>query len=130
MEVESKRLTPGEAVHAFCVDCVDGGHNVRDCGGDKCQNGGSDNSGVCLFYKYRLGKGRVSVRLIRRMCLWCSGNQEGFVRECKSDGCTLYPFRMGKNPARKGKGGRGFPGRGASEGDAGLETAAKQSVSR
>lgn len=99
-------MTPLEAVRAFCTDCIGGNsHDVGNCGGDKCKNGGCDEHGICWFFRYRLGKGRPSVKLMRRMCLFCQGEAEQFVRECSSTTCPLHPFRMGKNPNRKGMGG-------------------------
>lgn len=98
-------MTPGEAIHNFCVRCVGGSpFEVRECGGDKYLNGGCDKNGVCWFYKFRLGNGRPSVKLIRRFCLYCTGGDREWVRNCP-DGishqgmaCALYPFRMGRNP--------------------------------
>ena len=49
------------------------------------------------------------LKAIRKHCLSCSGDAPTFVRECTFLDCDLYPFRMGKNPARKGRGGRGNP---------------------
>jgi hypothetical protein len=103
-------MTPGEAVRKFCIECVGGPshiQDVRECGGDKCLNGGCDKSGVCWFYAYRMGKGRPSVKLIRKICLWCLGGSEQIVRECWSPDCVLHPYRLGRNPARTGKGGMG-----------------------
>lgn len=51
----TKRLTPLQAVHKFCLECAGGPSGVKDCGG----------------------------------------------RDCK-----LYPYRLGKNPARAGIGGK------------------------
>ena len=97
--------TPVKAVHVFCVDCVGGSaYDVATCGGDKCKNGGCDSHGVCWFYKYRMGSGRVSVKQIRKYCLFCQGEQSDFVRECAENKCALWPYRMATNPARKGMG--------------------------
>ena len=98
--------TPGEAIHKFCVACVGGSpFEVKNCGGEKCLNGGCASSGECSFYKFRLGNGRPSVKLIRRYCLYCTSGDLEYVRECpdgiKHGGmasCALYPFRMGRNP--------------------------------
>ena len=51
------------------------------------------------------------VKAIRAKCLECSGGSPKEVRECLISDCALYPFRFGKNPARKGIGGKGanFP---------------------
>ena len=101
-------MTPGEAIRKFCVECVGGiAHEVPTCSGDRCLNGGCDKKGVCLFHPYRMGRGRPSVRLIRKICLWCMGDDVNFVRECWTPTCALHPFRMGRNPARIGKGGIG-----------------------
>lgn len=98
--------TPGEAIHRFCVACVGGSpFEVKTCGGEKCLNGGCAPSGECWFYKFRLGRGRPSVKLLRKYCLYCCGGDREYVRECpdgiphgKQAPCALYPFRMGKNP--------------------------------
>jgi hypothetical protein len=103
--------TPVQAIHKLCVQCVGSPFEVEDCGGDKCLNGGCDKDGVCWFWKYRLGKGRPSVKLIRKYCLFCQGGSRKFVRECIESvdhhgmtACPLFPFRMGVNPARSGRG--------------------------
>lgn len=43
------------------------------------------------------------LKAIRAKCLDCSGDYINEVRECPITDCPLYPFRMGKNPFRKGK---------------------------
>lgn len=43
------------------------------------------------------------LRAIRKYCLMCSETKEG-VKNCWSNNCELYTFRMGKNPFRKGIG--------------------------
>jgi hypothetical protein len=91
--------TPVQAIHKFCTRCVgDNPFIVKDCGGNKCLNGGCDKNGVCWFYKYRLGKGRPSVKTIRKLCLWCQGGSSKFVEECPEGDCPLYSYRMGRNP--------------------------------
>jgi hypothetical protein len=103
--------TPAQAIHRFCTACVGSPFEVRDCRGDHCLNGGCDPRGICLFFPYRLGKGRPSVKLIRKYCLYCQGGSREFVRECIEGvdhhgmtACSLFPFRMGVNPARSGQG--------------------------
>lgn len=96
---ENRLMSPLEAIRTHCVECVGGNPlDVKDCGGDTCQNGGCDKDGVCWFFPYRLGKGRPSVKLIRRMCLWCMGDSVDFVRDCWTPDCPLHPYRMGTNP--------------------------------
>jgi hypothetical protein len=97
-------MTPQQAVRQFCVECAGSLSAVHQCGGDKCLNGACGTNGVCWFYPYRLGKGRPSVKLIRRTCLWCMGGSDQFVRECSSSTCSLWAYRMGRNPARAGIG--------------------------
>ncbi len=84
-------MTPGEAIRRFCIACLGSAHDVRECGGDHCLNGGCDSKGVCCFYPYRMGKGRPSVKLIRKTCLWCMGDGVNFVRECQTPECALHP---------------------------------------
>lgn len=106
-------MTPGEAIRKFCVECVGSALEVHNCGGDKCLNGGCDSKGVCWFFRFRLGKSRPSVKTIRKMCLWCMGESDQMVKECSGDSdkagvhCELWFYRLGKNPARLGKGGPG-----------------------
>jgi len=42
------------------------------------------------------------VKAIKKHCLDCSGGSKKEVRECIITDCPLYPYRMGKNPNRKG----------------------------
>jgi hypothetical protein len=46
------------------------------------------------------------LKAIRAKCLDCSGGSQAEVRLCEIQDCPLYPYRMGHNPARAGKGGR------------------------
>jgi hypothetical protein len=105
--------TPSQAIHKFCIDCAGSSHEVTDCGGDKCHNGGADRNGFCLFCRYRMGTGRPSVKTIRKICLWCMGESDQMVKECPGNStkegvhCELWPYRLARNPARVGKGGPG-----------------------
>lgn len=102
-------MTPGEAIHAFCAKCVGGSvYDIKNCGGDNCPGkGGVNPDGSCWLYRYRMGKGRPSVKMIRKYCLFCQGGSEKLVRECIEgpdvwgpgiDPCVFHPYRMGKNP--------------------------------
>jgi len=91
-------MTPGESIRRFCVECVGSPFEVRACGGDQCKNGGCDKSKVCHFFKYRMGKGRPSVKTIRKVCLWCMGESSDQAKECHDGECALHPYRWGKNP--------------------------------
>lgn len=41
------------------------------------------------------------LKSIRAKCLECSNQQKGEVLNCHITDCSLYPFRLGKNPNRK-----------------------------
>ncbi len=101
-------MTPGQAIHTHCVECVDSPFELSKCGGDRMLGGQGDENGACYLFPYRLGKGRPSVRIIRKECLQCQGGDKTLrvqsrevsdgVKFCPLEKCTLYPFRMGKNP--------------------------------
>lgn len=46
------------------------------------------------------------LKAIRLNCLACCCQQPVEVKLCVIPDCPLYPFRLGKNPNRKGIGGR------------------------
>ncbi len=46
------------------------------------------------------------LKAIRRKCLDCCCGSPLEVRLCPVHDCSLYPYRFGKNPSRKGIGGR------------------------
>lgn len=46
------------------------------------------------------------LKAIRAKCVDCSGGHFKEVRGCPVEDCALWLFRFGKNPARKGVGGR------------------------
>ena len=48
------------------------------------------------------------IKAIRAKCLDCCIGQAQEVRMCPSTDCSLWPYRMGHNPARQGQGGKGF----------------------
>lgn len=93
--------TPLEAIRSYCLYC-NGGNSaeVRRCDADG-QTPGFD---PCPFHPYRMGRGRPSVKIIRKFCLECMGGSREFVSTCTIPDCFCYPYRMGKNPARIGKG--------------------------
>jgi len=47
----------------------------------------------------------TSLKAIRKKCLDCSDNQPKEVKSCPIESCPLYPFRLGRNPNRRGIGG-------------------------
>lgn len=94
-------LTPGEAIRKFCVACVGSSAEVHNCKGDKLVDGT-----VCNFFKYRLGKGRPSVKSIRRECVKCMGGSSELIKDCVSQTCPVHKYRFGKNPNMPKGGGR------------------------
>ena len=38
------------------------------------------------------------LRTIRLNCIDCMGGHPGYVKECTSGNCRMYPFRMGADP--------------------------------
>jgi hypothetical protein len=96
-----KNMTPGHAIRAFCVKCVGGVlGDVKKCGGD----GKNPTFDTCSFFPYRMGRGRPSVKIIRKFCLQCMGDSPSLVRECTTTYCNCYPYRFGTNPTLAGKG--------------------------
>lgn len=49
-----------------------------------------------------MSKNLSPVKSIRKFCIRCSGNSPKGVRLCPVTECSLYPYRFGKNPNRKG----------------------------
>jgi len=100
-KVPMDKMTPVGAIRAFCISCCGGvAGEVKNCDGD-----GKDPAfHACPFHPFRMGKGRPSVKIIRKFCTQCMGGSAIFVRECGTRDCSCYPYRMGKNPARIGKG--------------------------
>lgn len=79
--------TPGSTIRGYCVYCNGGlAREVATCDAD------------CPFHKYRMGRGRPSVKVIRKFCLQCMGGHSDFVRDCTTLDCLCYPYRFGKNP--------------------------------
>ena len=83
-----RKLTPKEAVHAFCTECLGmeqfNTEKVRDCGGDKEMNGG------CSFFPYRLGK-RPSVKVFRKFCVKdCMRGYQDLIATCMIENCPNY----------------------------------------
>jgi hypothetical protein len=105
-DTREAHLSPLQAIRATCKDCIGSAADIRDCEGDKLYDD------PCLFYPFRLGKGRPSVRLIRKYCQYCMGGSLHAVKNCVSKHCPLLPYRMGKNPARKIKNVVLFPPKG------------------
>jgi hypothetical protein len=100
---KENQMTPGKAIRSICVACVGSAHEVRDCGGNECFNGQGDENGVCYFWPFRMGRGRPSVKLIRKFCLECMDGGYQLVEGCQDQYCPLHQYRFGKNPKRAGQ---------------------------
>jgi len=95
-----KNMTPGRAIRAFCVSCVGGVFgDVKNCGGE----GKNPLFDACPLFPHRMGRGRPSVKIIRKFCLQCMGESPSLVRECTTTYCNCYPYRFGTNPTFAGK---------------------------
>jgi len=94
-------MNPSKSIRKYCVWCMGGNAQVvNDC-----------DTELCPIYKLREGKrvkGIKTLKQIRLKCLDCSTFRVSEVRGCRMVDCSLYPYRMGKNPNRKGIGGKGF----------------------
>lgn len=100
--IEMQKLTPKEAVRAFCTQCLGmkqfNTEAVRDCEGDSVK---------CLFFPHRLGK-RPPVKIFRKFCLKdCMNGYRDLVATCTTEGCPNYPYRFGTNPSLLGRSARG-----------------------
>ena len=63
-----------------------------------------------MIYKGGLElKTRTPLKAIRAKCLDCMCDQRIEVKLCPITDCTLYPYRLGKNPSRKGLGNHNAP---------------------
>jgi hypothetical protein len=91
-------MTPLESVRKVCVACAGSPSMVAECGGDRCLGGQGDSDQMCYFFPYRLGRGRPSVKVIRKFCLECMGGDTSLVAACTSMECAVHVFRFGTNP--------------------------------
>jgi hypothetical protein len=94
-----KKTTPLQAIRAFCLVCM-GGKDTPEARGEVKACAES----TCPFHPYRLGKGRPSVKKIKKVCLFCMGESTRLISQCVSKDCPAHPFRFGKNPNRVGMG--------------------------
>jgi len=53
-----------------------------------------------------MSKKPTSLRAIRNYCRKCVGGGIRAIKKCPHVGCILFPYRMGKDPGRKGVGNR------------------------
>lgn len=100
MEKPTKRLSPLQAIHMYCVWCCNGLiYEVARCGAE-----------MCPLWELRIGKGfkgMSPLKSIRLRCVDCYGGSVYLPKNCDDPECALYEFRLGKNPRLKGKGNAG-----------------------
>jgi hypothetical protein len=111
------RLRPGLAVRRLCLECMGGSSpTVQGCPSEHC-----------ILHPYRLGRGRVTLRLMRSYCLHCHGwpikdaklnsdYKDGGqawardqARNCTGYDCPFWPYRPGTRPYKNVRRGKGRP---------------------
>ena len=96
--MNKRTLPPGQSIRKHCLECAGSASEVKNCGGDAMLSGEA-----CPLYPYRLGRGRPSVKTIRRECMICMNGQRDLIRHCASVKCNLHAFRLGHNPNVKAR---------------------------
>lgn len=116
-----KKKTPLRAIRAFCLECCgDSPKEVELCTANERDIRAAREDGipyeVCSLYGFRFGKkprrGRIKVlRAIRKKCLECCCGSSHEVDLCTNPNCSLFEYRKGHNPKRRGilKGWQGKP---------------------
>lgn len=91
------KITPLTAIRKHCVECFNGAaREVKHC-----------PSGNCPLFLLRSGRRIIGIsrlKAIKAMCLECAGHVYKEVYECPRKACFLYQYRLGSNPALKGRG--------------------------
>ncbi len=99
---KKQHKSPSPTIRAFCHYCV---QSRKDSEVEKCTGHFVfATKKPCPFFEYRTGGKRASVKLMRKFCLECMGGSREAVEECPTTDCLIYPYRLGKNPARAGIG--------------------------
>lgn len=87
---------PLSSIRKYCRWCtLENSSEIRKCPSSRCD-----------FHPVRMGRGVPgvsSLKRIRAQCIECSGSIIA-VRDCWAADCSLYAYRFGHNPARKGIG--------------------------
>ena len=91
------KLTPGEAIRAYCTQC----QGTKQFNADQTGNCEGDHIG-CSFFPYRLGK-RLPVKVFRSFCINCMGGFRDGVLDCPAPKCPVHAYRMGTNPSLTGQ---------------------------
>ena len=90
-----KHPSPLKSIRNHCLDCcLNQSAEVRHCGASGCPS-----------HPLRFGKsapGNRPLQTIKKHCTECSGDERP--KDCEEKDCALFPFRLKKNPNRKGIG--------------------------
>jgi len=79
------KLTPLRAIRKICLECCYGSRKeIADCPIKDCP-----------LYKYRNGRKRAKISIIRRYCRGCAENSND-IRDCDRFGCPAWAFRGGR----------------------------------
>ena len=79
--------TPLDTIRLQCLQCCGQKYTeVRTCDAEK----------MCVFHKYRMGRGRPSVKLFKKYCLSCMCSNLRAVENCTTTDCIVHPYRFGK----------------------------------
>ena len=113
-----KIITPIKSIRKYCLWCCCGSTKevklcpIYDCPLHPYRMGKRPNSQALLGLNSQIGKedSKASsfltpVKAVREKCRDCSTYRTKEIRNCKHTDCDLHPYRMGKNPNRKGIGG-------------------------
>ncbi len=81
--------TPLRAARRYCIECCNGSlKEVRLC-----------TINTCGLFQFRLGKGRIKLKDIRKACHQCDREGASSIRRCEFDGrrdrlCPLHKYRL------------------------------------
>jgi hypothetical protein len=99
IKTAKRKTTPCRAIRAQCLNCVGSAKDVKNC----CGHGLIPLYDYCHFFPYRMGRGRPSVKIIRKFCLHCMGGSPSLIKKCTTTYCNCYQYRFGTNPTLAGK---------------------------
>lgn len=113
-----KTLTPIKSIRKYCLWCCQGSKmEIKLC-----------TVFDCPLYQYRIGRKikksefrilnpkmtdedfkrivfLTPVKAMKSRCEYCSNFKKKGIRNCEFKDCSLYSYRLGKNPSRSGIGG-------------------------
>ncbi|MCM8772760.1 MAG: hypothetical protein NC922_06885 [Candidatus Omnitrophica bacterium] len=120
-----KVLTPIEAIKKRCKECLGYEQDPKECNGKETEGLIGTQEDIigrnyeCPLYLYRTGnrplkeeKSRLKelnikilspIKAIKEYCLRCCNGDRKYLKNCPSQDCPLWEYRLGKNPHLKGK---------------------------